>query len=137
MFIPIARVGDMTLLGLMRNEFDSTSHDRDIDQFGFGVLRREPITFPLFFDVNEATHNHVDGLYQAIISPLLEGFTVTQPDGFKVLFSGRVRNITPTAPVDGIQTANVTIRASGPMKMGLSGAMIDVGVAAVPLSEIE
>jgi hypothetical protein len=112
---PIAEVGDITLPGLSRNEHETTSHNKDIDAYVGGVLRRVAPTFPLFFNMAEPTHDHLEGLYKAIIDNAYEGYEITQPDGFRWLFSGFVQNIAPTAPVDGVQTANVTIRPSGPM----------------------
>jgi hypothetical protein len=113
--VPIAEVGDITLPGLSRNEHETTSHNKDIDAYVGGVLRRVAPTFPLFFNMNEPSHDHLTGLYSAIIANAYEGYEITQPDGFRWLFSGFVQNIAPTAPVDGVQTANVTIRPSGPM----------------------
>lgn len=112
-FTPIGELGDITMPGLMRNEFDITSHNRDIDSYVLGVLRREPVTFPMFFDGNDATHDASTGLWSAILSNTYDGYRITQPDGTVWMFSGRVQAMAQTAPVDGIQTANVTIRPSG------------------------
>jgi hypothetical protein len=105
-----------------RNEFDITSHNRDIDSYVLGVLRREAVTFPIFFDNADATHNASTGLWSAIIANSFDGYKITQPDGAVWMFSGRVQAMAQTAPVDGIQTANVTIRPSGAFH--LNGVLI-------------
>jgi hypothetical protein len=130
-FTPIAEVGDINPPGLSRNEHETTSHNKDIDAYIGGVLRRQAPTFPLFFNINEGSHDHLTGLYQAIIDNAFDGYSITQPDGFVWLFSGFVQNIQPTAPVDGVQTANVTIRPSGPMYIGVDADLVLVGATAV------
>lgn len=114
-FTPVGEIGDITLPGLMRNEHETTSHNKDIDSYVGGVLRRQAPTFPIFFNADDPTHDAQVGLYNAIMENQFTGYRITQPDGFEWIFSGFVQNIQPTAPVDGVQTANVTIRPSGPM----------------------
>lgn len=115
----IGELGDLTLPGLTRNEFDSTPHNRDIDSWVMGVLRRDPITFPVFFNKTEGSH---EDLRSSIIANTYDGFRITFPDGDFWIGSGFVRQVSQTAPVDGILTANVTIRLSGPMY--LNGTLI-------------
>lgn len=115
-WVEIAELGDIQMPGLTRNEFDITSHNRDIDTYVFGVARRDPVTFPMFFNKNIASQlllreaqQNGDGLVN-----MTNGFRITAPDGDIWVFSGGVKEIKQTAPVDGVQTANVTIRATGP-----------------------
>ena len=84
-----------------------------IDAYVLGVLRRDAVTFPLFFDKSDASHADSSGLQAAIIANSLDGYKVTQPDGTVWIFSGRVQAMTQQAPVDGVQTAQVTIRPTG------------------------
>lgn len=107
---PISELGDIGMPGLMRNEFDISSHNRDIDTYVTGILRREPVTFPMFF--NKAIASQLL-IRQALISHTTDGYRVTGPDGDVIIFSGDVTNWGQTNPVDGVQTANVTIRATG------------------------
>jgi len=125
-FTPVADIGDITPPGLSRNEHEAMSHNRDIDYYIAGTLRRQPVTFPIWFNKNEATHDHLTGLYKEILDNRLVGWKVTQPDTFEWIFSGYITNIQPTAPVDGIQTANVTIRASGAMYV--AGVLVGANV---------
>jgi hypothetical protein len=118
-FTEIAEVGDITLPGLDHNEFDGTSHNRNIDAYVLGVLRRELFQIKVNFLPSDSTHDHVAGLLKA---------TVTNPvpmDGFKMVFpdlvntwvaSGQVKSVNNiTLPVDGISTADVGVRFSGQM----------------------
>lgn len=114
-WIEIAELGDIGGLGFTRNEFDITSHNRNIDTWIMGVLRRQPLTFPMFF--NRAIASQML-LQQAMLdndpnTNMAYGFRVQSPDGGDLIFSGGVREMTETAPVDGAKTANTTIRPTG------------------------
>jgi hypothetical protein len=115
----IAELGDLQLPGLFRNETDTSSHNDDIDKYNLGILRRNPVTFPLFF--NKALTSHMK-LQDAIIHNKVNGFKITQPDGMVWIASGGVSAMNGTAPVDGVQTAEVTLRFSG--RMLLNGQVI-------------
>lgn len=125
-FTEIAEVGDITLPGLDHNEFDATSHNRNIDAYVLGVLRRDLFTIKLNFLPQDATHDHLTGLIKA---------AVTNPvptDGFKMVFpdlvttwvaSGQVKSVNNIVlPVDGLSTADVGIRFSG--QMTINGVVI-------------
>jgi len=109
-FIEVAELGDITPPGLMRNEFDASIHNKDIDQWIMGILRREPISVPVFF--NQALPSH-DGLRELLIANEETGFKLENPDGDEWIGSGFVRGLQGASPVDGIQTATLTVRLSG------------------------
>lgn len=109
-FTVVGEIGDIQMPGLMRNEHDITSHNRDIDTFILGVLRRDPITFPMFF--NKAITSQLL-LRTAIIANDMGAIRLTAPDADIWILSGGVQAMKQTNPVDGAQTANVTFRPSG------------------------
>lgn len=109
-FVEVGELGDITPPGLMRNEFDASVHNRDIDSWIMGILRREAIEVPVFF--NKAVTSHAS-LRQLLISNTETGFMLENPDGDEWIGSGFVKGVVGASPVDGIQTANVTIRLSG------------------------
>src|SRR6476646_2228208 len=77
-FTPIAEIKDIQLPGLDHNEFDATTHNRNIDAYVMGVLRRELFTIKLNFLPSDPTHDHPTGLIKA---------STTNPvpvDGFKI-----------------------------------------------------
>lgn len=121
-FTPIGEIGDIQMPGLMRNEFDTTSHNQDIDRYQLGILRRDPVTFPIWYNAADATHNATAGLRKAIIDNSFDGYKIVQPDGDIFMFSGRVQALNQTAPVDGVQIVNVTVRPSG--SFHLNGVLV-------------
>ena len=118
-FTEVGELGDLTPPGLMRNEFDASTQNVDIDSWITGILRREPVTAPVFFNRNNASHA---GLRALLIANTLTGFKVDKPDGDEWVGSGFVRQITDAAPVDGIQAATLTVRLSGPFY--LNGVLV-------------
>ena len=111
----IAEVGDMQMPGLMRNEIEITSHNRDIDAYVSGIQRRDAVTFPMFFNRSIQSHKIMRGM-QLNGDPLTNmscGFEFTSPDAEAWLFSGGVLQMKEVAPVDGAKIVNVTLRMTG------------------------
>jgi hypothetical protein len=121
-FTTIAELGDFTLPEMTRNEFDASVHNRNIDNYVLGILRRGAMTFPFNFIPTDPTQDHLTGLYKAIIDNAIDGYRVTLSDGTPWIMSGQVQAIKPTAPVDGKLTADVTLRFSG--YMSIAGVLI-------------
>lgn len=125
-FTEIAEVGDITMPAFDHNEFDGTSHNRNIDAYVLGVLRRDLFTIKLNFLPTDGSHDHLTGLLKA-------AFTNPVPvDTFKMVFpdltsqwiaSGQVKSVNNLVlPVDGLSTADVGIRFSG--KMYVNGVLV-------------
>lgn len=117
-FTTIAELGDIGVPELSRNEFDSSVHNRNIDDYVLGMLRRGTMTIPLNFIPTDGTHDHLTGLYKAIITNSIDGYRMAFPDNTTWIMSGQVQSIKPNAPVDGKLSADVTIRFSGYMSIG-------------------
>ncbi len=112
--------GDIPRPEMSRGESEVTPHNDNIDSWVFGVLRRGPLTFSVNFIFDDAEHDHLTGLYDAIITNERRGYRLRGPGGSdssdEWICSGNVQAITPTDPVrEGARTADVTIRMSGPM----------------------
>lgn len=122
-FVEVGELGDTTDPGTMRNEFDVTTHNLDIDNWIMGVLRRDPLTVTVFWNGGVAGTQH-SAMRSAQIANDFVGFMVDFPDGDNWVGSGFVRQITRNQPVDGPQSAQVTIRLSGPFF--LNGVLIGV-----------
>jgi hypothetical protein len=116
-FTNIGYLGDITPPSLSRNTEDVSTQNDDIDMFIVGILRRGEVTFPINFLAANATHDHLTGLYKAIIDKQLDEYKVTTPDGFEWKFRAYCIGIDPEAPVDGAQRAEVTLRPTGPMQI--------------------
>jgi hypothetical protein len=114
-FTDVAQVGDLTLPELMRKEFDASVHGKNIDQYVHGILRRGAFSFPINFLPTNGTHDHLTGMYKLLIDNTITGFRHTYPDAGNTqwISSGQVQAIKPKAPVDGLLSADVTLRFSG------------------------
>jgi len=118
-FVTIAELRDLSTPSLSRNEFDATTQNVDIDTYVLGVLRREALAFTMnFIESGEPTHDHITGIHKAIIDNLMTGWKYTFPNGLAWIMSGQVQNIKVADPVDGLQSADVSIRMSGVMSIG-------------------
>lgn len=112
--------GDITWPELSRPETEITPHDDSIDSWVLGVITRGPLTFSVNFIFDDGQHDHLTGLYSALINNEQRGFRLRGPGGTadvdEWICSGLVQAMTQTAPVrEGVRTADVTVRMSGPM----------------------
>ena len=125
-FTEIAEVADIQLPGLDHNEFDATSHNRNIDAYVMGVLRRDLFTIKMNFLPSDPTHDHLTGLIKAAVTnPVpMDGFKIIFPDNVNIwVASGQVKSVNNIVlPVDGLSTADVSIRFSD--RMVINGILI-------------
>lgn len=111
---PIAELRDITPPPLSRNPIETTTHNSDDDSYVVGIRRKGDLQFLVNWLPNdEETHDATDGLLDAWAQGTKDLYEIDFPDGAVWLFSGFVTGIAPTAPVDGAQEANITIRPSG------------------------
>lgn len=115
--------GDIKWPDVTRPETDVTSHQSTIDNWIFGVMQRGPLTFSVNFVYNTATHDHLTGLYYAMLINERRGFRLRGPNGSagvdEWVASGNIQSITNTSPIrEGARSAEVTVRLSGPMIVG-------------------
>ena len=126
----IAEQGDVTPPEMSRNEFDSTTQEKDIDAYVLGVLRRGAFSQPLNFLPGNNTHDHLTGVYKLLIDNTITGWMVTYPDTAitRWVMSGQLQALKPAAPVDGKLSLDMTLRFSGPMQIGTAaGGMVTIG----------
>lgn len=121
-FNAIAELGDITPPALSRNEFDATTQEKDIDSYVLGVLRRGAMTLGLNFLPTDGSHDHLTGLYKAIIDNSIDGYKISMPSSLVWVCSGQVQSIVPKAPVDGKLSCDATLRFSG--KMTINGIIV-------------
>lgn len=120
-FTDIAELGDLQLPETMRNEFDSTVHNRNIDSYVLGVFRRGSMALPLNFIPDNNTHDHLTGLYKLQIDNTITGYRARIPTGgapVDWIMSGQVQSLKPGTPVDGKLALDATLRFSGYMSIG-------------------
>jgi hypothetical protein len=114
-FTDIANLMDITPPPLMRNAIETTAHNDTEEAFIVGIFRKGEMTFTIGFTPSGATHNATAGLQYSIKNGVKDGWRITFPDTTTWIFSGYVTNIGPTAPVDDMLAAEVTIRPTGTM----------------------
>lgn len=122
-YTTVAELGDIKPPALMRNEFDATTQQEDIDSYVLGVLRRSAVTVKMNFIPDEETHDELTGLYKLIRDNIRIGIRFTFPGAWIWICSGQVKEIVPNAPVDGKLEADVTFRFSG--ACAINGTIID------------
>jgi len=127
-FTEIAEVGDITMPGFDHNEFDALDHNKNIDAYVLGVLRRDLFTIKMNFLPSDGTHDHLTGLIKAATTnPVpVDGFRMVFPDLVNTwTASGQVKSVNNIVlPVDGLSTADVSIRFSG--RMVINNVLIGV-----------
>lgn len=114
-FTDIGELTDITAPPLTRNPIEALSQTDDDDYYVVGLRRTGEFTFGINFNPTLEAHDHVAGLIKSWNDGALDGWRITwtDADASTLIFSGYVTNIAPTAPIDGITTAQVTIRPTG------------------------
>lgn len=123
-FQDIAELDSIALPELSRNEFDATVQNRNIDDYVLGVLRRKSVQVGFNWLEKDASHDHLTGLYSAIISNSRDGYKFYTQAGVDPQFntliwvaSGQVQSIVPKTPTDGKAGITATLRFSGVMSI--------------------
>lgn len=115
--------GDIEFPGINRPETEITPHNDGIDSWSLGVMHRDALKFSVNFIFDDETHDYSSGAYGKLQSNAFVGFRVRGP-GVTVggigadewIASGQVQSVMQKAPVrQGVRTADVTVRLSGPM----------------------
>jgi hypothetical protein len=112
-FSPIAELRDITPPALTRNELETTTHNEQDDAYLVGIRRHGTMTFMVNFVPDNASHDEATGLQQAWLEGTRDIYRITYPDGTRWIFSGFVTNFAPSANVDSVLTADVTVRPTG------------------------
>ena len=114
-FVDIGELGDITPPPLTRNPIEALSQTDNDDYYVVGMRRTGEMTFGINFNPTLAAHDHVAGLIYSWEQGYNDGWRVTYPDAdaSTLIFSGYITNIAPSAPIDGILSASVTIRPTG------------------------
>lgn len=118
-FAAIAQVGDITGPTMTAGTYDSTSHDTTggYKTFITGLKDAGEVGFKLFFDPAAATHKDATGgLVDAYKNNLVNYWKIAMGNvspAANWTFRGVITKIDFAYPVDGPQTAQVTIKISG------------------------
>ena len=112
-FADIAELRDITPPSLTRNELETTTQNNQDDAYLVGIRRHGPMQFNCNFVPKDSSHDNATGFQYSWFNGLRDIWRITFPDTTQWLFSGFVTNISPHAPVDGVLTADVTVRPTG------------------------
>lgn len=109
---------DLSPPGLSRNAIDSTTRDDTAYTRTFikGWKDTGEASFNVAYDPSAATHGTaVGGLYAIWNDDTtgLDDWRITYPDASTETFQGIMTAFEPTAPLDDLMTADITIKASG------------------------
>jgi len=107
----IGEMRDVTPPALTRNTFDTTNQNDADESYVVGVRRKGDLSFTVnWLQSGEVTHGSASGLLKAYQDGTKDLYEVDFPDGSKWYFSGYISNLAPKSPVDGEQSADVSIR---------------------------
>lgn len=116
-FTTIAELDTVSLPEIGVNEDDASIQNSTIDRYVTStLLRRKPTPLKLNFDPNDATQDHVTGLYKAMSSQTVDGYKFTHAASSLIwVASGNVTNIKLETPKEGSMGLTVTLRFTGQM----------------------
>jgi hypothetical protein len=114
-FATIGELKDIEGLAVARETHDASVQTSDWMVSIPGLKRMENVTFGINFDPADGTHDHVSGLIKDVLDGTKRNFRIIFPDPGTTTyeFAAYVVNVTPSAPVDGVLTAEVTLLPTG------------------------
>jgi hypothetical protein len=114
-FATIGELKDIEGLGIARETHDASVQTSDWMVSIPGLKRLENVTFGINFDPADPTHDHVSGLIKDADDGTKRNFRIIFPDPGTTTyqFAAYVVSVLPSAPVDGVLTAEVTLLPTG------------------------
>lgn len=118
-YTTVAQVRDINGPNMARDTVEVSSRDStgQAKEYLAGMLDEGEVTFDLVYDPDAQTHSASasGGLITLMRAGALNNFRVSFADttATTATFSGLVTGFQPTAPLNGAQTASVTIKISG------------------------
>lgn len=114
-FATIGELGDIDGPGFTRELHDASVQTSDWAVVIPGMKRAGSITFTINFDPVEGTHDHLSGLLSDYLNNNLNNYRIIFPDPGSTTwqFAAYITNFGPSAPVDGVLTADITMELNG------------------------
>lgn len=118
-YTTVAQVRDINGPNMSRDTIEVTQRDStgQAKEYLAGLLENGEVTFDLVYDPDSATHSAsaAGGLITLLAAGTLNNFRVSFADSTATTatFAGLVTGFQPTMPLNGAQTASVTIKISG------------------------
>lgn len=114
-FTTIGGVKDIGGPALSLDSTEADAHDQTWGQRVVSMLRMGEITFNVNFDPAYALHDDASGLIADMVAKKLRNYQLvfTDDDTTTWAFAAFVTNVGPSAPVNGVLEAAVTLSPSG------------------------
>ena len=116
-FATIAEVSDLKPPQIHQEALEATSHDSTDGwkEFQGGLLDAGEVTFQIFYQPTHATHSYSAGMLKDAVNRTKRNFQLVFPDAGATTwtFAALVTAFNPSAPVDGLLTADITLKVSG------------------------
>lgn len=116
-FTAIAEVKDISgpTISLATAEVTHQQSTDGFDEFVGTINSGGEVTFAVNYIPTDATHDATDGLISICKAKTLNNFQLVFPDGASTTwtFAALVTRVSPTAPVNGALTGDVTLKISG------------------------
>lgn len=114
-FATIAKIKDITGPSLSRGTHDASTQTTDWSELVPGLKKGGQFTFDVNFIPTDSTHNPQTGLIKDFVDGTKRNIRVIWPDPASTTwqFAIYVTAFQPTAPVDGLLAASVTVDITG------------------------
>jgi len=116
-FTTIAEVRDISGPSLSANTADVTNHDSTAgwQEMITTILRGGQVSFAINYIPTEATHDATSGVINDMENRTLRNFQLVFADSGSTTwsFAALITGFTPSSPVDGEQSAAITLQISG------------------------
>lgn len=106
----ITELRDVNPPELSREVIEVTRQSDTDDRSKVGIRKYGDLVFQINLLFTDPTHQD---LIESWVSGTVDEFEIVFPDGVVWSFDGYVINVSPDAPVDGVQRATVTVRQTG------------------------
>lgn len=122
-FASVAQIKDFNPPSLSKDMQETTPHNPGGHKwrtFISGLRDGGEVTFDINYEPDETTHDSTAGLLSNLDADDLRNWKVIfpQPTAYEWAFSGTVTAFSPSNPVEGVQTASITIKVSGKPTFG-------------------
>jgi len=114
-FGTIAEVGDIKGPELSRDDIEATTHDSpdDYEEFISGLKKSGNVTFKINWNPSNPTHGGTGSLWDLYDTGAETAFTITTPRADVLAFNALVTGIGPDFPVNGLVSADITLKVTG------------------------
>ena len=114
-FATVAEVGDIKGPELTRDDIEATTHDspNDFEELISGLKKSGNVTFKINWNPSNPTHAGAGSLWGRYGDGIATNFQILTPRGDILAFTAGVAGIGPDYPVNGLISADITLKVTG------------------------